>query len=127
MTMTQLQRDALARPKAGDWELADAMELVELVKVGPPAAVIRACGEYDLRLLCGITDSRRVRYLAWGRSIKTPHAITDFNGRLIPKASWPPMDIVRTMQWAFTVLDKYNYELALPNDAEAATASMEKA
>lgn len=126
MTMTQLQRDALALAKAGDWELADAMEMVELSRVGPPHALVRTAGEYGVRLLFGITDGRRVRYLAWGRSEQT-HAITDFNGRVIPKAKWPPMNIVRSLQWARTFLDKYTDKQALPHSAGAATAKMEKA
>lgn len=72
MTMTQLQRDALARAKAGDWELADAMELVERAAPSTtPANVYEALFSRDLdaegvAVVFGVLENGRMRYLAYG-------------------------------------------------------------
>ncbi len=82
MTMTQLQRDALARAKAGDWELADAMELVERAKIEAPHAVVMACGGYEeeASLLYGVVDGNRMRFLAWGDASETECQTCDGKG-----------------------------------------------
>ncbi|CAN7329698.1 hypothetical protein LJR143_001655 [Pseudoxanthomonas sp. LjRoot143] len=74
MSMTQLQRDALARAKAGDWELADAMELVERSRNGHApravieAAIVRGLHIEDFTLTGGVFDSGRLRLIGYGNN-----------------------------------------------------------
>lgn len=138
MSLTQLQRDAIYRAKRGMWELADAMEIVELAKRDTPHAVVVACGGHDEEsdLLFGITDGRRVRYLAWGdrggshRSPLSPvvNCVTDMNGAVIPEGEWPPMRVIRGLTWAHGVLADYQTELKnQPRDASRVHFTLEPA
>lgn len=74
MSMTQLQRDALARAKAGDWELADAMELVERSRAGNvPRAVVdefvaRQLDDEDVSVTGGVFDCGRLRFIGYGKN-----------------------------------------------------------
>lgn len=76
MTMTQLQRDALARAKAGDWELADAMELVERARERAPRAVFaefiaRGLNDEDVAVTGGVFDNGRLRLIGYGNNTCT--------------------------------------------------------
>lgn len=66
MTMTQIQRDALTRAKAGDWTLADAIELKHRMENDPDI-----CGGYR--------ENERLRLLVEGE-ISTC-CCDDCNGR----------------------------------------------
>ncbi|CAN7345826.1 hypothetical protein LJR168_001979 [Pseudoxanthomonas sp. LjRoot168] len=73
MTMTQLQRDALARAKAGEWELADAMELVERSRANHvPRTVVdefaaRELDNEDIGAIGGVFANGRMRLIGYGK------------------------------------------------------------
>lgn len=79
--LTKIQRDAMARAQAGDFQLLDAMEMLE-----PSRQRFN-----DIPLAGGINVGGRLRLLAYGggrREIGTmvsgaQHCITDLNGKVV--------------------------------------------
>lgn len=64
-TMTGIAREAMRRAQAGDWALADAIELLSRERDGGLNAACEAACEDDVQLLCGIPEGGRLRYLVW--------------------------------------------------------------
>ena len=70
MSLTRIQRDAMARAQNGDWELADAIEVVARA-AGTPT---------DWPLIGGIRQGGRLQFLAYGSCGCTDECSADCDG-----------------------------------------------
>jgi len=128
--MSTIQRDAMSRAQAGDWDLADA---IELCCEGRLHVDYRG-GRLDL--LFGIWEGGRLRRFAYGQAIEDDldpdmvyddvMVVTDLNGNRLydrSRVDEPPTDPAlyssheRTPIWALKVLADYQRALPVPTQA----------
>ncbi|WP_207911784.1 hypothetical protein [Stenotrophomonas sp. ATCM1_4] len=127
-SLNAMQREAMRRALAGDFELADAMELLSKGRMRGGAMVNGRWHEYDLQF--GIWIGGRLQAFAYGSefdqddddSYIDTRLVLDLNGDTLfsaaPDDDYPdvPSQYLngRTPVWAQTVVDSYNERLAAP-------------
>lgn len=86
MSLTRIQRDAMARAQNGDWELADAIEVVSRSESTP----------HDWPLLGGIRQGGRLQFLVYGFRHEQSCDDDTCEGCAGPEV--PPDDVIDTVK-----------------------------
>lgn len=123
-TLNSTQREAMRRALAGDFELADAMELLSPGRMRARHVVAGYGNEFDL--MYGVWIGGRLQAFAYGQSLgpddEQVRLVLSLNGDVL-FPSQPGQDHYdlpdryadgRTPVWASTVIEAYHQQLAHP-------------
>ena len=86
MSLTRMQRDAMVRAQNGDWELADAIEVVARAEATP----------HDWPLLGGIRQGGRLQFLVYG--FRHEQSCSDDSCEGCAAPDFPPDAVIDTVK-----------------------------